>query len=470
MKKTVLSCILLLFSLLLFMIPAACDEEPSATLHFGCDPKNAGTVNVDIIDGTVYEEGSEANMSPIHVSFGTQVKLTAIPDEGWEFDRWSVYDCTDDDWDTSISYPQTNPLNASMEHNNCFTALFYQTCYLQAWAAPEEGGTVNVTSDSPMSALPDNIMKCKLGGNVSLTAVSKSGYRFVRWEGWRGVSGDTPDEWGYADTVRTERTFVHEMDGNWSWRAVFEPGEETPEGTPAAAQSIDAVLSATARCEGYEPDCQGFLTIVFEGKDMTGNAPITRTVVTVNGEVWHDSATVRRDTIQGEVECGELYTVILTVTNSKGQTASALEAVMIPDCPEAADEAEPTPTEAVPTPTSTGPTPTATPPDVEPEEVLQCNFGANANCQSGEECSCTLTVSYSGVDLTGGSMKVARVVLEVNGEVWHDSGSISVVSYSNSNSRQVGCGGTFFIEVTVTNVYGQSVACYDSITTPSPGW
>jgi len=60
------------------------------------------------------------------------------------------------------------------------------------------------------------------------------------------------------------------------------------------------------------------------------------------------------------------------------------------------------------------------------------------------------------------------VVLTVNGQVWHDSGTISMVNYQNSVSRQVGCGQTFNIQVTATNKSGQMVIVPGSITTPVP--
>jgi len=52
--------------------------------------------------------------------------------------------------------------------------------------------------------------------------------------------------------------------------------------------------------------------------------------------------------------------------------------------------------------------------------------------------------------------------------VWHDSGTISMVNYQNSVSRQVGCGQTFNIQVTATNKSGQMVIVPGSITTPVP--
>ena len=102
-------------------------------------------------------------------------------------------------------------------------------------------------------------------------------------------------------------------------------------------------------------------------------------------------------------------------------------------------------------------------------QVLRADASANAESlrdQSG--CRSTLTVSYNAQDLTGGSYPVVRVVLTVNGQPWHDSGTISTVNYQNAVSKEVGCGQTFNIQVTATNKNGQMVTVPGSITTPIP--
>lgn len=120
----------------------------------------------------------------------------------------------------------------------------------------------------------------------------------------------------------------------------------------------------------------------------------------------------------------------------------------------------PPPTEVIPPPTETLP-PT--------KEVLRAEASANAKSLRDEKgCSSTLTISYSAQDLTGGSYPVIKVVLTVNGQVWHDSGTISTASYQNSVSKEVGCGQTFNIQVTATNKSGQMVIVPGSITTPIP--
>ncbi|MCK4221376.1 MAG: hypothetical protein KAX25_00790, partial [Dehalococcoidia bacterium] len=103
------------------------------------------------------------------------------------------------------------------------------------------------------------------------------------------------------------------------------------------------------------------------------------------------------------------------------------------------------------------------------KSVLSAAFAASAKSVSDQSgCTSTITISYSAQDLTGGGYLVTSVVLKVNGEVWHDSGSISTEHYQNSVGRQVGCGETFNIEVIATNERGQTVTSSGSITTPTP--
>jgi len=63
---------------------------------------------------------------------------------------------------------------------------------------------------------------------------------------------------------------------------------------------------------------------------------------------------------------------------------------------------------------------------------------------------------------------VTRVVLRVNGQVWHDSGSVSTTQYHQTVQKTVGCGETFSIAVTVNNSTGQTATSSGSLTTPVP--
>lgn len=145
-----------------------------------------------------------------------------------------------------------------------------------------------------------------------------------------------------------------------------------------------------------------------------------------------------------------------------------------PECEECAKRVPPTTTPPTPpTPPAVTPPTEVTPPPTETlpptTEVLRAEVHASTESFRNESgCRSTLTISYGAQDLTAGSYPVINVVLTVNGETWHDSGTISTVSYQNSVSREVGCGQTFNIQVAATNKNGQTVIVPGSITTPVP--
>lgn len=102
-------------------------------------------------------------------------------------------------------------------------------------------------------------------------------------------------------------------------------------------------------------------------------------------------------------------------------------------------------------------------------EVLAAGLEAVAESTLDESgCHSTLTITFTGQDLTEGSYLVTNAVLKVNGVEWHNSGTISTTYYEHSVSQQVGCGETFNIEVIATNQYGLTSTAHKSITTPIP--
>lgn len=110
------------------------------------------------------------------------------------------------------------------------------------------------------------------------------------------------------------------------------------------------------------------------------------------------------------------------------------------------------PTDALPQPEET-PGPVILP---DPEEVLYGYLYIYTECSYlSEECiGCTVTASFYGQDLTGGDYPVTSVVLKANGQVWHDSGSVSTTLYERTVTQSAGCGQTYNFELTVTNSIG----------------
>lgn len=465
-NKSLIFCFLVLCNLLLLIIPSGCfdDEKTSdnifyqlsiAHLDVTVTPDDAGSVNVIVKEG-------EAGDKPTYYRAGAKLELTAVPKEGWEFAYWSG----------NVSGKE-NPISFIIYTSKNIVAHFVKTASFKVSASPPEGGTV-----SPVSKEPDGTIKCHIGDKVTLTALPNKGYVFSHWEG--RIESIMSDISGFSSkpiTMTDNPAVVTINDDNWVFTAVFKPIVETPEEIPLIPtiininptsttpttttpttttpqtpqnptvppeQAISAALTASVRTEGYAPDCQFFITISFEGKDLTGKTPITHVVLTVNNVVWHDSGNIStkdyQNVVQKEVASGRPYDLSLTVTNINGQSVTAIKEIILPACPEPVAEA-----------------------------VLKCEFSAAITCQSsGGICTCTIKIIYDAIDLTGGQRPVTNVILKVNGEVWADSGKISVVRYDNTVTRTVSCGGSFFIGIIAVNATGQSVTCSKTLTAPSP--
>ncbi|MFC1917096.1 hypothetical protein ACFLXH_00380 [Chloroflexota bacterium] len=103
--------------------------------------------------------------------------------------------------------------------------------------------------------------------------------------------------------------------------------------------------------------------------------------------------------------------------------------------------------------------------------VLNAPISMSAESYSNDSsCSSTITIAYSAT-ITGGEglLTIASVVLKVNGETWGNSGGLLVTdSFSNTVSRQVGCGQTFNAELIVTTSHGDIATTTASMITPIP--
>ena len=103
---------------------------------------------------------------------GTEVNLTAEPEEGYRFDHWIIIK------DGNISISHQNPLTIIMDADTKVTAVFSELkkYYLNVSCEPEEGGIVVVD--------PPSIDRSYYEGTVvNLTAVAKKGYFFDHWSG-----------------------------------------------------------------------------------------------------------------------------------------------------------------------------------------------------------------------------------------------------------------------------------------------
>jgi len=140
---------------------------PQYTLDITSDN---GTVNQSI-DGTEFDEG-------------TEVELTAIPDEGFEFESWSGDVVSTD-----------NPVMVTMDSNKDITANFTIKTYTLTITA--ENGQVNQSIDGT---------EFDHGTQIELTAVPDEGFEFESWSG---------------DVVSTDNPVTVTMDSNTEITANF---------------------------------------------------------------------------------------------------------------------------------------------------------------------------------------------------------------------------------------------------------
>ncbi len=100
---------------------------------------------------------------------GSVVKLTAVPDTGWQFIRW--------EGDVTGS---ANPTNITMNGNKIVRAVFTEL--------PHYTLTVTVGGSGSVAKNPDQADYIQ-GAGVSLTATPATGWRFDHWE--NGLTGST---------------------------------------------------------------------------------------------------------------------------------------------------------------------------------------------------------------------------------------------------------------------------------------
>jgi hypothetical protein len=125
------------------------------------------TVNVSPTDGgTVTLEPSPPAEG---YAVGTEVALTAVASEGYEFDHWSG----------ALSGSE-NPTMIAMDSDKEVTANFAPvrpvTVILTVNVSPTDGGTVTLEPSPPAEGYA-------VGTEVTLTAIASEGYEFDHWSG-----------------------------------------------------------------------------------------------------------------------------------------------------------------------------------------------------------------------------------------------------------------------------------------------
>ena len=146
-------------------------------------------------EGTVeIEEVGEAGTSPVQVDVGVEQVLTAVPADGWRFDRWSGdLDETD------------NPLTIAFGDDTTVTAEFVETFTLTVRIL-DEAGEEFFSDDDPESDTFTGSGIYDPGMEVKVTAFVPDGWEFDRW-----ISEDFNTD-GLEDPRDAETTVTVERD------------------------------------------------------------------------------------------------------------------------------------------------------------------------------------------------------------------------------------------------------------------
>ena len=137
------------------------DSDKEVTAHFAQVTYDL-TVGVSPSGGTVTLEPSPPAEGYVE---GTEVTLTAVANEGYEFDHWSG----------ALSGSE-NPAAITMDSSKEVTAYFTRTTYTLTVGVNPSGGTVTLEPSPPAGGYV-------LGTEVTLTAVADEGYEFDHWSG-----------------------------------------------------------------------------------------------------------------------------------------------------------------------------------------------------------------------------------------------------------------------------------------------
>ena len=142
---------------------------------------------------SIYENGS------VSVEHGKKVTFTAVPDPGWEFEKW-MHNDSEVPGHTSLTYELTNVTSSITS----VTVKFKKTVYTVNYSV--DGGHGNIKADSG-NLTTGGTVSVEHGGSVTFTAVPDSGYAVDSWS--TNVNVGTSDKRTAtlshvtADTVKT---------------------------------------------------------------------------------------------------------------------------------------------------------------------------------------------------------------------------------------------------------------------------
>lgn len=399
----------LLILVILAVVSTSC-EPASPTDSSGDESSESDVLYELVVSVSPPESGTlfPAAYSGEEYTEGTQVTITAFPNEGYSFSHWS-----------GDAAGETNPIIVTMDSNKKVWAEFIKesdeppifTVY--TYVIPNVGGHILPSIPPEGRAYPANT-------RVALTAVPDEGYAFRVWTHWK----ERP-RWTFETT-----TYVV-MDSDKFLSVEFYKKSDEP-----VMYELTVVV---------EPEEGGSVYLKDVGKIPTGfgfeyvvGTKVHLTATPNEGYRFAQWKVIPWENVYAFQE-GSTY----LVTMSEDKTVYAYF-------------------EKIPEEPQDKPLPPL-------QETLYVSFDGGGQCTATQSlCSCNLSISIEGKDLTGGSYPVTNVTLTVNGGIWDDSGNISETHYTKTVERVVDCDKTFNIEVTATNSIGQTVSSTGSVTTARP--
>lgn len=176
--------------------------DVQASINAALGVNLSGFTIVDNVNG-----GGIVKADPTGLTYdsGTVVRLTAVPDSGWQFARW--------EGDVTGS---ANPTNITMNGNKIVRAVFTEL--------PHYTLTVTVSGSGSVTKSPDQADYVQ-GVSVSLTATPATGWRFDHWS---------------DDAANNPRTVV--MTSNKTLTAIFV--EDLPDAPKITQQPVDWIGDA----------------------------------------------------------------------------------------------------------------------------------------------------------------------------------------------------------------------------------
>ena len=194
-------------------------------------------------------------------SYGSTVRLTAVPQTGFHFAGWSG-DLTGANYDTSIFITADR---------NIITTFAIDTCVLSITAVGN--GTVTKNPDQP--AYP-------YGSVVLLTAVPQTGYHFTGWSG--ELSGTT-------NPCQISMNGAKSVTANFAISAPTTPTPTSPsDGSTGRLLSLSLLWNKTALAQTYHIQVsisRAFVNIFKEDSSLTDTSYSPSGLANNSGYFWH---------------------------------------------------------------------------------------------------------------------------------------------------------------------------------------